>query len=163
MKKTRQNIVPFQNSILLLFLLLILPISNCSNSYVANRYFPDAKSPEQVVELFQKTFGTPRMDEIGPYTTENFRDNQPITVWISKTWEQLNIFEYEKVDFKLLGIEYNDTKNFAKITGAAKIKSAAATVTQKELYLLKKEGDFWLIDELKVTEEEIKEEEVHGM
>jgi hypothetical protein len=83
----------------------------------------------------------------------------PITVWINKTWHQLNTFEYEKTAFKLLDTEYNDLKTLVKITVAAKIKSAAASAAQKEIYLLIKEGDCWLIDELIITDEKVDAEE----
>jgi uncharacterized protein YchJ len=132
---------------------------NCrQNQYITNRYSLDTKSPEQVVELFQKSYGTPRMDEIGPYTTENFRDNMPITVWVNKTWNNLKKFGYNKVEFKLLDVEYNDLKDHAKVTAAARIKTEACTATQKEIYLLIKEGDYWLIDDLIVTDEVLDEE-----
>jgi hypothetical protein len=150
MKKDLHVLAAIHFSIFLVFL-----SSGCPKSHFPNRYFPDAKSPEQVVELFQKTFGTPRMDEIGPYTTENFRDNLPITVWINKTWHQLNTFGYEKTAFKLLATEYNDLKTLVKITVATKINSAAVSAAQKEIYLLIKEGDCWLIDELIVTDEKV--------
>jgi hypothetical protein len=131
----------------------------CSpNQPISNRYSPDIKSPEQVVELFQKSFGTPRMDEIGPYTTANFRDNMPITVWVNKTWNDLKSYGYEKEDFKLLDIEYDDLNNHAKVSVATKINTEACTATQKEIYLLIKDGDYWLIDDLIITDEVVDEE-----
>jgi hypothetical protein len=143
--------IPF----LLLFLFLM---SCCSNLQISNRLIPDTKSPEQIVELYQKSFGTPRMDEIGPYTTANFRDNMPVTVWVNKTWNQLKQFGYEKVDFKLLDVEYNDLKDHAKVTIATKINTEACTATQKEIYLLIKDGGYWLIDDLIITDEVVDDE-----
>lgn len=93
------------------------------------------------------------------YTTENFRDNKPIAVWTNKTWNDLNQFGYEKIAFKLLKIEYNDLKTHAKIAIATKIKTGVGSAAQKERYLLIKEGDYWLIDELIVTDEKVDEEE----
>jgi hypothetical protein len=130
-----------------------------SHSKIPSRYLIDAKSPEQIVELYQKSFGTPRMDEIGPYTTDNFRDKMPITVWINKTWNDLKKFGYEKTDFKLLKIDYNDLKNIAKIAVATKINTKVGSATQKEIFILIKEGDFWSIDDLIVTDEKVEDEE----
>jgi hypothetical protein len=158
MKNAKLFLMDFNYSILPIFLFLIFLMSCSSNYHTSNRYWPDTKSPEEVVELFQKSFGTPRMDEIGPYTTENFRDNMPITVWVSKTWNQLNQFGYGKIDFKLLDIEYNDLKSHTKITVATKIKTEVGSATQKEIYLLIKDGDYWLIDELIVTDEVVDED-----
>jgi hypothetical protein len=141
--------------LLILFLFLMIC---CSNHQIPNRYNPGIKSPEQVVELFQESYGTPRMDEIGFYTTPNFRDNMPVTVWVNKTWNSLKKFGYDKIDFKLLDAEYNDLKDHAKVTAAAKIETEACAATQKEIYLLVKDGDYWLIDDLIITDEVVDEE-----
>ncbi len=40
------------------------------------------RSPVDVVSLFDKCYGTPLMDEIADYTTPQFRDNKPKSVWV---------------------------------------------------------------------------------
>lgn len=133
-------------------------MSCCPHSNFPRKYLIDGNSPKQVVELYQKAFGTPRMDEIGPYTTENFRNDLPITVWVNRTWNTLNQMEYEKTAFKILEIEYNENKDAVKITVATKLNTAAASATQKEIYLLIKKEDYWLVDELIVSDEILDDE-----
>ncbi len=47
------------------------------------------KSPIDVVKLFNENYGGPRMDKIADYTTANFRDNKPKSVWVVDTWRAL--------------------------------------------------------------------------
>ena len=111
------------------------------------------KSPLEVVRLFDKGYGGPQMDEIVDYTTPNFRDNKPKSVWVVDTWKSLHKLKYERVNSSVI-----DTKvkgNRAVVFLKSKIKTAAGEVTQKEIYYLLKEGKRWLIDELIVTDEEI--------
>ena len=150
MKKTmKTSITPW-----LLVLLLILSVNGCSIiiSGSNNSDIP-CESPIEVVKLFFETYGTPRMDEVGPYTTAKFRDDKPISVWIAETWKSLKQMEYEKLEFKVLDSKIKD-KN-ALIAVQAKIKTVAGEADQKEIYSLILENNRWLIDDLVVTDEEI--------
>ncbi len=50
------------------------------------------KSPLEVVNLFHKGYGGPRMDEIADYTTSHFRANKPKLVWVEQAGaEHFNI------------------------------------------------------------------------
>jgi len=94
------------------------------------------KSPIEVVKLFDKAYGGPLMDEIADYTTPNFRDNKPKSVWVVETWKSLYKLKYERLNSSVI-----DTK----------VKGNRAVVVVKEIYYLVKEGERWLIDELWVS------------
>lgn len=138
----------------LLILLPALCIIGCSIIISGtNNSDTPSKSPIEVVNLFFETYATPRMDEIGFYTTAKFRDDKPISVWISETWNALKQMEYEKLEFKMLDSKITD-KN-ALVAVQAKIKTVAGEADQKEIYSLILENNRWLIDDLVVTDEEI--------
>jgi len=112
-----------------------------------------SKNPIEVVNLFFETYGTSRMDEIGPYTTAKFRENKPMSVWVAETWKALKQMEYEKLEIKVLDSKITD-KN-ALVAVQSKIKTVAGEADQKEIYSLILENNKWLIDDLVVTDEEI--------
>jgi hypothetical protein len=139
---------------LLLVLLLILSANGCSIIISgSNNSDVPSKSPIEVVKLFFETYGTPRMDEIGPHTTAKFRNDKPMSVWVAETWKALKQMQYEKLEFKVLDSKITD-KN-ALIAVQAKIKTVAGEADQKEIYSLILENNRWLIDDLVVTDEEI--------
>jgi len=143
----------------LLVLSFIFSVNGCSIiiSGSNNSDIP-SKDPIEVVKLFFQTYGTPRMDEIGPYTTAKFRDDKQMSVWVAETWKALKQMEYEKLEFKVLESKITD-KN-ALIAVQAKIKTVAGEVDQKEIYSLILENNRWLIDDLVVTDEEIDLEKI---
>ena len=137
-----------------LILLPVLCISGCSIIiHGINNSDTPSKNPIEVVKLFFETYGTPRMDEIGFYTTAKFRDEKPMSVWVAETWNALKQMEYEKLEFKVLDSKITD-KN-ALIAVQTKIKTVAGEADQKEIYSLILENNRWLIDDLVVTDEEI--------
>ena len=117
-----------------------------------------SKNPIEVVNLFFETYGTSRMDEIGPYTTAKFRGNKPMSVWVVKTWNALKQMEYERLKFEVLDSKITD-KN-ALVAVQSKIKAVAGEADQKEIYSLILENNRWLIDDLVVTDEEIDLEKI---
>lgn len=137
-----------------LVLLPILSVIGCS-IIISGKNSSDipSKSPIEVVKLFFETYGTPRVDEIGTYTTAKFRDDKPMSVWIAETWKALKQMEYKKLEFKVLDSKTTD-KN-ALVAVQAKIKTVAGGADQKEIYSLILENNRWLIDDLAVTDEEI--------
>ena len=147
------NTMKTSNTPWLLVLLLILSANGCSIIHGTTNSDIPSKDPIEVVKLFFETYGTPRMDEIGPYTSAKFRDDKPRTVWISETWKALKQMEYEKLEIKILDSKIKD-KN-ALVAVQAKIKTVAGEVNQKEIYSLILENNRWLIDDLVVTDEEI--------
>ena len=110
-------------------------------------------SPLEVVQLFDKCYGGPLMDEIAEYTTPSFTDNKPKSVWVMDTWKTLKEIQYERVNSSVIDSKLKGDK--AIVIMEAKIKTSAGEVSQKELYYLLREGERWLIDELVVTDEEI--------
>lgn len=111
------------------------------------------KSPIEVVELFDKCYGGPQMDEIADYTTANFRDNKPKSVWVVDTWKSLSRLKYQRLNSFIIDSKVKEDK--AVVVVQAKISTAAGEASQKEVYYLIKETERWLIDELIVTDEEI--------
>ena len=111
------------------------------------------KSPVEVVEFFNKAYGTHQMDEIADHTTPKFRDNKPKAVWIVDTWKTLSKLKYKRLNSSLIDSKVKADKAVVVIKG--KIRTLAGDVTQKEVFYLIKPGDTWLIDELIVTDEEI--------
>ena len=132
------RIIPF----LLIFLLPGLNVCHAKH-----------KSPLEVVQLFDKCYGGPLMDEIADYTTPSFRDNEPKSVWVVDTWKTLKDIQYERLNSSVIDSQVKGDK--AVVILEAKIKTAAGEVSQKEIYYLLREGERWLIDELTVTDEEI--------
>jgi hypothetical protein len=133
--------------LLLLFLLLDL-----------NTGHAQGKSPLEVVQLFDKCYGSPHMDKITDYTTPNFRDNKPKSVWVVDAWKTLQEIQYEGVHSSVIESKVKGDK--AIVIVEANIETAAREVTQKEIYYLVREGERWLIDELVVTDEEIDPEKL---
>ena len=98
------------------------------------------------------------MDEIADYTTPQFRDNKPKSVWVVETWNTLKDIQYERVNSSVISSQVKGEK--AIVIMEAKITAAAGEVTQKEIYYLIKEEERWLLDELVVTDEEIDPEKL---
>jgi hypothetical protein len=138
---------------LLLILLPVLCILGCSIIIHGKNNDTPSKNPIEVVNLFFETYGTSRMDEIGPYTTAKFRGNKPMSVWVVETWNALKQMEYERLKFEVLDSKITD-KN-ALVAVQSKIKAVAGEADQKEIYSLILENNRWLIDDLVVTDEEI--------
>jgi len=123
-----------------------------------NLCYAQHKSPLEVVKLFDKAYGGPLMHEIAEYTTPNFRDNKPKSVWVVDTWKSLQKIQYERLNSSIIDSKIKDDK--AVVIMEAKIKTACGALRQKEIYYLVKEGERWLIDELIVTDEEIDPEKL---
>jgi hypothetical protein len=109
-------------------------------------------TPIEIVKLFDKCYGTASMDDIPDHTTPNFRDNKPKSVWAVETFT-LNDIKYERLASSMVNSRINEDK--AIVLYEVKIKTAAGETSQKEIYLLIKEDEKWLIDDLVVTDEEI--------
>ena len=116
------------------------------------------KSPVEVVQFFNKSYGGPRMDEIADYTTPKFRGNKPKSVWVVDTWKTLHDIKYQKLNCTVIGTTIKEDRAIVAIE--AKIKTLAGETAQREMLYLVKEKQRWLIDELIVTEEEIDPEKM---
>ena len=68
------------------------------------------KLPLEVVQLFDKAYGGPLMDEIADYTTPQFRDNKPKSVWVVETWKTLKDIQYERVNSSVISSQVKDDK-----------------------------------------------------
>jgi hypothetical protein len=118
----------------------------------ANGYSQD-RSPSEIVQLFNTCYGTAKMDEIADFTTENFRNNKPKSVWIAETWEVLRQIAYKREKGSILGSKI--AKKRAAVAIQARFETVAGKTEQKEIFYLIKIGNDWLIDELKVAEEKV--------
>ncbi len=127
--------------------LIILFLSSPSICYAQE------KSPIDVVKLFSENYGGPNMDEVAKYTTANFRDNKPKSVWVVDTWRSLQQLKYKKLDGDITDSKVKGDKAVMIVQG--KIRTVAGDVSQKEIYYLVKSGEKWLVNELVVTDEEI--------
>ncbi|NVM20834.1 MAG: hypothetical protein HWN68_03520 [Desulfobacterales bacterium] len=116
-------------------------------------------SPVQVVELFSAYYGGANMDEIVDYTTEHFRANRPKSVWIVDTWKALQRIDYRRLHGSVIDSKLADDR--AAVILDAKIGTAGGETKQKEIYYLIKEDQKWLIDQLRVADEEIDEEKTN--
>lgn len=111
------------------------------------------KSPIDVVKLFSENYGGPNMDELAIFSTANFRDNKPKSVWVVDTWRALQEIEYKKLDGKIIDSKVKGDKAVVIVQG--RIRTAAGEASHKKIYHLVKSGKKWLIDNLVVTDEEI--------
>ena len=143
-------------SILTITLVFLLGCS--ANMQIGTNAAAPGTTPEQVVVLFQQTYGTADMDRLGPYTTARFRKGRPIAVWLVDVWKHLEGLHYEKLAFRIMETETNASGNEAQVTVASAIKTNAGTTTQTEIFILVRDGGIWRIDELFVTDEEIQGE-----
>ena len=111
------------------------------------------KSPIEVVQFFNKTYGGSLMDEIANYTTPKFRDNRPKSVWVVDTWKTLKKIKYERLNSSVIDTKVKGDR--AVVVTEAKIKTVVGETNQKDIFYLIRQGERWLIDQLIVTDEEI--------
>lgn len=141
--------------IVVLLLLFLLAFSGCAS---IDKSGPRI-SPEDTVLLFTDTYGTASMDETGEITTEHFRSGKPIAVWVVETWEKLKDLEYQKLDTEILTKKIDGDK--AIVVAKSRIKTAVGETAQTEVYALVLEDGMWLIEDLKVTDEDIAKKEAN--
>jgi len=131
-------------------------------SVIAACSFTDKTDPplsiNQTIHLYADTCGTARMDETGDIVTENFRDGKPVSVWVVETWKTLQQLEFEKLETKILSTKIKGDKALAIVDG--KIRTKAGETRHKEIYILEKVNGHWLIDDLRITDEDISMPEV---
>ena len=111
------------------------------------------RSPAEIVQLFNTCYGTARMDEVADFTTANFRNNKPKSVWIAETWKVLRQIAYKRKKGSVIGSKIAQKR--AAVAIQAKFETVAGKTEQKEIFYLIKVGKDWFIDELKVAEEKI--------
>ena len=110
------------------------------------------QTPSDIVNVFVNTYGGPYMDELADFTTPNFRDNKPKSVWVVDTWKSLKQIKYRKIRSTVIASKVKGNK--AVVIVDATIVTKAVKTNQKELYFLIKEDGKWLINDLVVTEED---------
>jgi len=110
-------------------------------------------SINQIIHLYADTYGTARMDETGDIVTENFRDGKPISVWVNDTWKKLHKLEFKKLETKILETKIEGNKAIVIVQG--KIKTAAGETSHKEIYILEMVDGRWLIEDLRITDEDV--------
>jgi len=130
---------------------------NCASN--TNLKAPSYLTPDEVVILFNEVYGTGRLDEIGPHTTERFRHERPIAVWVVQVWQELQKLEFEKLDFKILDSDVDVANELATVVAQSTIQTQAGITQQQEVFILVLERGKWKIDELFVTQEDIEVEE----
>ena len=120
----------------------------------ANILNAETKSPEEVVKMFIAGYGTARMDEAADLTTDKFRGDRPKSVWVVETWKTLNAIEYGRKESKVIDSRIGEKK--AVVLVESEITTNPANAVQREIYILTKDENRWLIDDLIVTDEKIK-------
>lgn len=135
------------------FLLILILVPFGAKAGTAGQSSDSALTPEQVVALFRDTYGTARMDEIGPHTTAKFRQDRPISAWVVEEWEDLYDMGYEKLAFKIVESTVDQGNGRASVAANAKIRDEEGVVDQREIYMLILEGSIWKIDELYVVDQ----------
>jgi len=140
-----------------LFGLTAVMFLNCASN--ANLKAPSFLTPDKVVILFNEVYGTGRLDEIGPYTTERFRQDRPIAVWVLQVWQELQKLEFEKHEFTIVDSEIDTENEVATVVARSTIETQAGITRQQEVFILVFERGKWKIDELFVTEEELQPQE----
>lgn len=145
------------NRTLLLFSLMTLVLLNCTSN--KNLKIPPSLSPDDVVTLFSEVYGTGRLDDIGPHTTERFRLERPVAVWVVQVWQELQKLEFEKLEFKIVESNIDTANNVATVVAQSTIQTQAGITRQQEVFILVLERGQWKIDELFVTQEDIEAEE----
>ncbi len=128
-------------------LLIILSLGSPGISYAQQ------KSPIDVVKPFNKNYAGPNMDELTKFTTANFRENKPKSVWVVDTWRSLQQLKYKKLNGDITNSKINGGK--AVVIVQSRISTAAGDANQKEIYYLIKDREKWLVNELVVTDEEV--------
>ena len=111
------------------------------------------QTPSDIVNVFVNTYGGPYMDELADFTTPNFRDNKPKSVWVVDTWKSLKQIKYRKIRSTVIASKVKGNK--AVVMVDATIVTKAVKTNQKELFFLIKEDGKWLINDLVVTDEDI--------
>lgn len=109
-------------------------------------------SPEEVVTLFNRTYGTAQMDDIGPYTTARFRKGRPVTVWTVDMWGRIEEAGQERIDFKIRESWTHEDGDYATVVTHTRIAARTGTTRLKEVFILLLEGGAWKIDDLYVTD-----------
>ena len=130
---------------------------NCASH--TNLKVPYSLTPDEVVILFNEVYGTGRLDEIGPHTTERFRHERPIAVWVVQVWQELQKLKFEKLDFRIVDSDIDSENDLATVVAQSAIQTQAGITRQQEVFILVLERGVWKIDELFVTQEEIETEE----
>ena len=115
--------------------------------------YAEPKTPVEVVEVFIDGYGTAKMDQAAKHTTAKFRNDKPKSVWVQETWNALNELKYGHKDSSVIDTKVGDEK--AVVVVDAKITTVAADARQKEIYILVKQEDRWLIDELILSDEKV--------
>ena len=110
------------------------------------------QTPSDIVNVFVNTYGGPYMDELADFTTPNFRDNKPKSVWVVDTWKSLKQIKYRKIRSTVIASKVKGNK--AVVMVDATIVTKAVKTNQKELFFLIKEDGKWLINDLVVTDED---------
>lgn len=118
-----------------------------------NTAYAEPKTPVEVVMAFIAGYGNANMDDAADFTTAKIRGNKPKSVWVVETWKALNEIEYSHKPSKVIEAKVKDDK--AVVLVDAEITTAAGDSKQVEIFVLVKDGDNWLIDDLVVADEKV--------
>ncbi len=114
-----------------------------------------ARSPQDVVNLFMKVYGTHRMREILPYTLPAFRDGMEPELWLTRTQRILRSIGYVRLEGVIQSVVVKHDE--ATVVVATRIKTKAVTGTQTEIYRLRLKDQRWKLLDLEVADEVIEE------
>ena len=139
-------VIFFITSITLIF------ITSCSNHYTSLDSVEN--SPRITVIEWTRVYGID-LDRAAELTTIDFRDGKPKQVWAKEIWDTM-----EPIKYKHLGgtvIKEVIEREEALVILQSEIDTIAGGAKQKEFYRMKRIDGKWLIDDIKVKEEESKE------
>lgn len=138
----------------LMLVVTILFLMGCTSKMdITTRVVLPGLSPLEIVVLFNDTYGTARMDEIGPYTTADFRGGRPTSVWVNWAWQEFKALDYETVGYEIQGDKSAGRK--AVVVSSITIKTGEGEAEQHAIFYLLKQDSGWRLNELVVTDESV--------
>ena len=116
--------------------------------------WPEESGILEPVQIFDQYYGTDQMHKVALVVTDDFRNGQSKSQWAATVSRQLRDIQYERLNSEIKGQILTDDK--ATILMRVTVETVAGKVEHDEVYRLIRDGDTWLIDELKVANEKIK-------
>lgn len=138
-------------SLLATFIISIF-LAPCSNHYGSLNEVKNL--PSFTVIEWTKVYGID-LDRAADLTTIGFRDGRPKQVWAREIWETIEPIKYRHLGGTV--IKEVIEREEALVILQSEIDTIVGGAKQKEFYRMKKIDGKWLIDDIKVKEEELEE------
>ncbi len=111
-------------------------------------------SPREIVFAWTKLYGRDTA-RVALLTTTRFREGQPPKLWVEKEQRTLSRVHYEHLGGTIVKEEIREKT--ATVIFKARIRTRLGITEQTELYTLFLEGEHWLLDDIKITNEQAPE------